>query len=65
MSRGGNAKAELRKLAYQILEFKFHVVTEAAQRRPNERIPILPRTRCGSLLEQPDIQEDAAHDPES
>ena len=52
MSRGGNAKAELWELAYQILEFKFHVVTEAVQRRPNERIPIIPQIRCGSLLEQ-------------
>ena len=52
MSRNGNAKAELWELAYQILEFKFHVVTEAVQRRPNERIPIVPLTLCGSLLEQ-------------
>jgi hypothetical protein len=52
MSRGGYAKAKLRVLANQVLEFKFHVVTEAIQSRPNERITIVPYTRRGSLLKE-------------
>ena len=52
MSRGRNAKAKLWELAYQILEFKFHIVTEAIQGWPNERITIVPQSRYGSLLKQ-------------
>jgi hypothetical protein len=52
MSRRGNAETEFRKTPYEVLKFKFHVVTEAIQGWPHERIAIVPQGCLSSFLKQ-------------
>jgi hypothetical protein len=50
MSRGGTAETEFWKTPYKVLEFKFHIVTEAIQCWPHERVAIVPQWCLGSFL---------------
>jgi hypothetical protein len=52
MSCGRSAEAEFWKTSYKVLEFKFHVVTEAIQGWPYERVAIVPQRCFGSFLKQ-------------
>jgi hypothetical protein len=52
MSRGRSSKTEFRETSYKVLEFKFHVVAEAIQGWPYERVAIVPQRCFGSFLKQ-------------
>jgi hypothetical protein len=52
VSRGGSAETEFWKTPYKVLEFKFHIVAEAIQGWPHERVAIVPPSCSGSFLKK-------------